>query len=226
MGLDMYMYKVQSVSREEADSLVGLHLDNIREKYGVIYKSDVDQNQELYLDILPYAQEIVAIARVFDEDQFRKDNGIALDDLIVGQGVSVSNNGQEISYIFESGKTAKLSLSEYNRYSPEQDIMVYVYKKENVAYWRNEHDLNDFISVIRCAVRTRDYVLKYNEAPSDDDLYDWKVHNCGMYILNNEEKRAVYDYLQKYKSERPQHYEKQLEPLLQNDDMLAYYAWW
>lgn len=223
MGLDMYMYKIKPVTTEEANLLVGFHVDDIRQNYDIIYKSDVECTPEAYLDILPYAQEVVAIARVFDENKFRKDYGIENGDIPVGQGIF----GNSITWIFASGKRVEMSQAEYELYSPEQDISIFVYSKEDLAYWRNDDDLHDFIGMVRCAVKAKDYIHENNERPNEETLMSWRIHNCGLHLLTQPEKDAVVRYMEQYNESQPAKYKIRLMPALLNQDaVVGYRAWW
>jgi hypothetical protein len=224
MGLDMYMYKIEKLTEEEAAVLDGLAIRDIETKYRCIDKLAFDSNPDKYGDLIPFIREIHAIDSIFDEAACFKAHGINYyhDEVCGGY-----QDYDTISWIFSSGSKVEIDRAEYDSYCHEQEIVVYVFKSKNVAYWRKFYELDDFLQRERIVYRTNRIIQEEGRSPTDGEIMSWRTENCGYYMLSVEEKYALSQYLETNIGEHEDQYHFSWDSLLHDENsVLMYLAWW
>ena len=225
MGLDMYMYEIGKLDESEVIPLVGAKTNDIKERYHYIDKETFDADPDMYGDLIPYITEIPVIDTAFDYKSCFANYGINEEDMVTGSFCS----NQEVGWSFISGAHIKIAQDEYESYLYEQEILVYVFKSREVAYWRKNYDLDDFLQNLRLICRTKQMIDEEGRPPEDEDINGWQTENCGYYMLSVEEKNALKQYLNDRKKADEDHgdYSFDWSELLDDEEsVLMYHAWW
>ena len=236
MGLDMYMFRVEKISEREALELIGCHIEQIPKQYHYIFKDDIDDNPDPYCDLIPFLTQVTVVATMFNSQKCFAEHGVkctfhcdkvhSIDDSIVDcefddvVGSYFGPNGA--GWSFASGKRIDLSNDEYNSYLCDESVEAYVWKSQDVAYWRKFYDLDEFLQQLRIACRAK-HMIDDGKVPSEDELKSWATENCGYYQLSNEEKQAVKEFL--VENDAPFSSDCE-EGFLDDDSAIMYHAWW
>jgi hypothetical protein len=236
MGLDMYMFRVRKLTDEEAAVIVGKRTNEISKFYSFICKDDFDSDPEPLADLLPYITQITAVDNAFDYNQCFIDHGINcryIDedhdmvspeilekfDRVVGSWCGPEGAG----WSFASGARIEINKEEYDAYLYDRVVELYVWKSEDVGYWRKFYELDDFLQQIRVQERSKKYVEEKCCYPDHDIVKSWLTENCGYYLLSAEEKGKIKTFLKE--NEAP--YSADLEDgCLDDDAAIMYHAWW
>ena len=176
MGLDMYIWRMKKVSKEEAKRMNGRKVDEIENMYSIFHIPESEENSPAVKAVIPYCQKIKAIQSYVDTDKIVKDNGIQ-EECYLGM---TSYLGNGVNYTFySSNRNEKLlavtySWDELNKkytYEKVEDIYI-THKLQEAGYWRKKYELDDAISNA-CA-------------------YD--IKNCGYYRLTDKMLNAIRKY--------------------------------
>ena len=224
MGLDMYVYQIEKLKEEEISPLVGIPMGNISNEYHYIDKETVDEDPEMYSDLIPFVSEIPVIAMAFNHKACFADNNIEEGDSVCG---SFYNNSR-VGWSFASGAKIDISREEYEKYLFEVETLVYVFKSKEVAYWRKFYDLDEFLEAARIISRTKRYVEEHGCPPGENEVKYWKTENCGYYMLSPEEKQSLDAYLSNFEEDDYLgHYHSTWSKLIKDpESVLMYHAWW
>ena len=192
----MYLFKVNKLTEKEGKELHKARKDDVYKKYHCIDKESFDRELGMYGELKPYVRPITVITTFFNYEQCLKDYNINKDDILFR-----SQGGETISWHLKDNKEVVLTKEEYSKYLFDSEQEVYVFKCENVAYWRKYYDLADFF----------------------DERHD--VENCGYYLLHEEEKKELKEYLKKHD---PDSFKDNLDIKLLGSRKanLFYHAWW
>lgn len=162
MGLDMYVYRVRKpkldtrVYTAKEISEMGLASANIEE---------VKHESSLLEQILPYTMvrnvtdEYIDKAKIIADYNLPKNSYIGM---WAPNGIQISGtdgNGEYVSQFI-----SKSEIDE--KYTLTKTMPTYIWKMEEVAYWRKHYELQEwFYDII-------------------EDAHDTQVENCGYYVLD------------------------------------------
>lgn len=223
MGLDMYMYKIEKLTEDEASLLVGLSTRDIAPRYHYIDKDTFDEWPDMYSDLIPFICEIPVIATMFNQKACFEAHGISERDELCGSFYSHDRAG----WSFASGAKIEIDRAEYESYFYEQEVLIYVFKSKEVAYWRKAYDLDDFLQNARIICRTRQMIEEEGRVPTDKEILSWKTENCGYYMLCPDEKTVLRAYIEEHEDEDEGGYALEWDQLLDDENsVLMYHAWW
>ena len=217
MGLDMFMRQVEKVSEDELKFLEGFNVHNYEDlPPGItfMHKDDFDREAEIYSDLIPYISEIKAIDKFFDWKRCWMDHDIKEDDNRTGSSYAKSG----VSFSFASGKRIDMTQEEYDAYIYDSEVMIYAWKSEEVDYWRKYYDLHDYIEKVRITSKMVQ-VKKSGTTPTEEEMANWVIENCGYYELSLEERQKIAEYL-KTNGEEVGDY------LYDENAHFFYHAWW
>ena len=196
MGLDMYLFKVGKLTEKEGKEIHKARKDEVYKRYHCIDKESFDREHSMYGDLMPYVRPITVIATLFNCEQCFKDYNINKDDILFR-----SQMNDEISWHLENKTVITLKGEQYSKYLYDAEQEVYVFKCEEVAYWRKDYNLNDFFSNI------------------------FEVENCGYYKLSNENKQELKAYIRRCQPEDVKN-NLDIKLLSSKTSNLFYHAWW
>lgn len=224
MGLDMYMHKIEKLTENESLAIAGITTSDLRTKYHYIDKESFDADPDMYSDLIPFVREIPVIETFFDCKACFTERGIVEGDDICGSFCA----HDQIGWFFASGAKIEISRQEYEKYLYEAETLVYVFKSEQVAYWRKYYDLDEFLETARIVCRTKQFIEENGVPPKDEDIAFWKTENCGYYMLGLDEKLALKKYLAENETENDRgDYHPRWNDLLDDENsVLMYHAWW
>ena len=167
MGLSMHLYRKQKVSEEVADSLDGKNLDYIPENLFWYTKEDVDNNHDIFKDLMPLLTKVTMIATDYDIDNIKLDNGIPENAVLVGTDYLTT----ETIFTFcsddkKSSICKKVTINDDDKYQYLvcKPFEAYICEGEKVYQWRNAHEVQDYI---------------YN-------AYGDNIKNFGYYLLDSQ----------------------------------------
>ena len=225
VGLDMYVYHVEKITKEEELNLIGLAARDVPNQYHCIDKDTFDFDPEMYGDLIPYIREIPIINTLFNHEACFSERSIQEDDQVCGS----FHAPDKVCWFFSSGAKVELDHSEYEKYLYEKETLMYVFKSREVAYWRKNYDLDDFIQNARIICRTKKFINENGKVPADAEIKSWQTENCGYYMLSPEEKGLLRQYLADREDEGEDygHYDFGWPDLLNDEESaLMYHAWW
>ena len=196
MGLDMYLFKVGKLTEKESKEIHKMKKDEVYKKYHCIDKASFDSEPAMYEDLKPYAKLITVITTFFDCEKCLKDYNIDKNKILFR-----SQMNDEISWHLEDKTVVTLKGEQYSQYLYDAEQEVYVFKCEEVAYWRKDYDLENFFS------------------------NTFEIENCGYYKLSNEIKQELKAYIRKH---QPEDFKNNLDIklLTSKTSNLFYHAWW
>lgn len=239
MGLDMYMFRVSKLSEQEALELIGVHTDKISGQYHYVHKSDFDDDPEPYSDLIPFLTQVPAVTTAFNYQKCFEHYGInchgdCCDITAMFEGdVDIAENVDKVvgshfgpngaGWSFASGKSIELTRDEYDSYLYDTAVDLYIWKSEDVAYWRKFYDLDEFLQQLRIACRAKRIVDEEGRVPEVDEVKSWVTENCGYYQLSHEEKQAIKIFLAD--NEAP-YSANCKDGFLDDDSAIMYHAWW
>ena len=216
MGLDMYLYRINKVTEQEAKYLKGKHVDDVGENFNCMTKRDFDERASEMDELLPYVTLVKMRAQIQDTERFYEDFGIDIDDEVVG--MFGSYEFQEL--IFASGKRISVSREEALSYYDEKEVDVYVWQQHRVASWRNAHDLDMAFRQARMTDRLID-IVKSGKKPTEEDAAEWQIENCAFNHMSMGERAEVNEFLQATDDEYANE-----DFWLDEKQNLFYVAWW
>ena len=220
MGLDMYMRSIRKVPNDEAALFNGMHIDEIRTKYNVITKCMFDEDFDVYGELKPFLTEIKVITTEFNLKQCLADRGYSVED-IVGSG---SCNGC-LTFFLKGNVQIELHEPDIIQYTKDVEQDGYLWDEKQVAYWRGEYGLEEYIESLRVEERTKVNGKKRNSPIPMEELYKLRTHNCHRYLLSRAEKNDLFDYLKDF--EHPFCEQDVTYDFLLNDELnIFYHAWW
>lgn len=158
MGLDMWIRRVEKVDLQ--DRLYGA--DELR-SYSVYLVSDFERDPEIFKDLLPYVAKVTVENSYYDIEKIINDYNlpprshiscISFDEITVGGTWERTKTRKDVT-------VPKSTVNE--KYIKLVEEPSYVFKSEEVAYWRKHYELQSAF---------------YNAIEN--------VDNCGYYILDGE----------------------------------------
>ena len=221
MGLDMYMYRIKRLSDEEIAHINETRGSGIYRRWAFVDKEEFDSNPEFREDLIPFLREAKIIRMLFDEERLFKDYNVEPDDEIAFSYGGCNGFG----WTFMSGKQITISEEEYSNYSYEALTDVYVFDREEVAYWRKYDELLEFITNARIVARSKE-MMDRGIAPTPKDYESWLTKNCGYYLLSKEEKAAIKEFLLSENLDSRSDEDYCDEAFWENDDDIFFEAWW
>lgn len=201
MGLDMWLFKIERLNDKEVAELAEKHIDEISQAgCNYIEKNAFEEYLDMYTDLEAFVRRVKVKREVFDYEACFKTHGISKDDTPFGSFQSPIS----IGWTFRSGAKVEINREEYESYLHTEDDEVYVFKSEDVAYWRKYYELDDFFRERRV------------------------VENCGYYLLEEEEKKDLKKFLKKHNPEEWKSHDSNYDIALLDDETanIFYYAWW
>ena len=167
MGLDMYAFQVIKPSLDPEKVYIRRKLLG---EYVVLPPDKAASDR--YLQVAPYAQKLRVISRYFNMEKIRQD--FHMPDAEIG---TVSSEGIRIVGKVDGVATKReISMKQIEAlYTVEREEDCLVFTKEQVAYWRNEQDLQVLIS----------------------ESLDADIQNTGFYLLDEK----TVDIINQYNSE-------------------------
>ena len=220
MGLDMYMRSIRKIPKEEAALFDGMHIDEIRTKYNAIPKDMFDEDFDVYGELKPFLTEIKLVNTEFDLKQCLADRGYKVED-IIGSG----HFGGHLTFYLRGQIKVELTQVDLAKYTKDVERPGYIWDEKEVAYWREERELDDYIETLRVEERSNINGKKRNSPIPIEQLHQLRTHNCHRYLLSQSEKVELFEYLKDL--ERP-FYDKDITYDFLLDDKLNifYHAWW
>ena len=180
MGLDMYVFKMSRLTKEELDAIK--EVGRLEEDNRYLSISEDKIHESLYRDLEGYFEKVTVDNEYIDIDKVKKDNGIPEEAFVVGQSIG----GGKISYSLSLGGGQNNFWNvELTREEIEESYLktvrenVYLAKSELVGYWCQEEELNNTIC----------------------NLYDdgvRYVENVGYYEVNTDMLKAMKDFKSAY----------------------------
>lgn len=148
MGLDMHMFKITRLSIKERNEIVGLRAEELDARgFYVVPKESVDKYPELYGKVVDWFTPTKATHLVVDMEKLRKENGISDDADVVCRSIL----GTEIKMTFANDDDSFRKELSFKTPDFERDYVVdseddfYVWKQEEVGYWRKDYSLQSEI---------------------------------------------------------------------------------
>ena len=218
MGLDMWVIKFEKVPEDSLSYFLGKKTSDISNEFMCISKEEFDENVDMYSDLIPLVTQVEMIETKFNEKRFCEDYNVDKSNICgshCGMGV--------VGWYLTDNRHIQMDQKQYEEYLYEENVEMYVLKREKVGYWRGQYELNDLLESIRIQSRTLDFLSQYERPPTDLDISFWRTANCGYYELSNREK----DALAKLILSNSDDYNQELINLLHDNKLnLFYHAWW
>ena len=168
MGLDMWMYGIKDISEENIpDSMPESWYEENGYKLITRYENDNDFD-EMFHDMFEYSVERNVEYGETDYDKIKEDYGIKKEADISYFGGNTIGFSCKDYY-----KQIDISQDEWNSYDKKVFHKAFIFKGDELAYWRKEYDLQDLI---------------YNE-------YNGQIHNCGFHRLTKKMMTKINRYL-------------------------------
>lgn len=162
MGLDMYLYKIERVTKEEKK----YYVERDGDVEDVLSISEDEIGLEMYKDLAPYAEKVVVNREYINLAKFMEDNNIPETAYIAGEHYSSDGTAEFIFRYgedFEDRCEIEVDYEEFvKNYSYTQADTVYIVKYYEVGYWRKAYDTRHIIYA----------------------MIDRNVENCGYYKLS------------------------------------------
>lgn len=196
MGLDMYIFKMKKISREQAETCRGMNVREIDTSNFSWYFAD-----RLDGDISEYCYKMQCKDETINHERLIEGEGIPKDYKL---NFSAYEYDGSIAFTFrkqknkDQKKVVRLTEDELKKYMDYNTIDVYIGGPlEEFHYWRKAYDIADLI---------------------DKTLYE-PAENCGFYCLDSEalNKISVKDPGLSAKLERD---------TLKDDEIYVYHPWW
>lgn len=216
----MYMRKINKLNESEIQFFKGANIYKLNDfppNCNFMNKDDFDSEVDMYSDLLPYVTEIPVIDAFFDEKRCWKEHDVAEHDVVIGY----FQNSTTIEYSFDSGKRISLSMDEYDQYVYEKEASIYVWKDEEVDYWRKYYELNDFIAETRMTCKCEEFENEHDREPTEKEKQFFAIENCGYYELSKEEKEQIRNFLIRNGSD-----DAKKDYWNEEDAHIFYHAWW
>ena len=161
MGLDMYMYKAVTPGIDSDKT----HKYEDLQALGYSIFDDKDLNEKYLKDLKQMAVPCMVEAEFTDWEKMRQELGTEEIPEIYGLT-------QGVFFLCADGKNFTMSEDEFRKYSYPNTQKFWVIKFERIGYWRNEHDLQEYI-----------YELKKKKRVN--------VENCGYYLMSPEQLELI-----------------------------------
>lgn len=164
MGLDQYVYRMKQVGQKTIKAMDGKHIDDIDyHKYLVLDKKGVDNNPEMYRDLMSLLRPITIVESYINVAQLKKDAGVPEDWSLISRSIM---NG-ETTYTwgtFDNHIKATVNDDNSDKYVYEERIPSYICRCTEVYYMRKHYEVQDDMY----------------------DLYDGAIENCGYHHMSEE----------------------------------------
>lgn len=174
MGLDQFIFKVSKANLENrtftSDEIENMYLNKIE-------VSDFEKYKDMYKALIPYTEKRNVECKLYDTAKIFSDYKLPANSYIW----CYSPTGITIGYVKANGERANQEVSNAEieaKYIKTEVIPFYIFKSEEVYYWRKEYDLCDWI----------------------ENALKKQIENCGYYKLN---KTVIKRMNSKFKSEVP-----------------------
>ena len=220
----MYMFHVQKITDNDVLKLSGMHTRDFPKDYSVMSKESFDDDPDRFSDLIPMITQIKAKTTMFNHVAMLKHYGFPPDAEPIGEAYGYDH----YMWMFPDGKSIELNQQQYESYLYETEADVYVYKCRQVAYWRKHHKLDDFLQDSRIEARMNE-MFENKQIPTQDDMQNWITENCGYYVLSQEEKQKLREFIEQDEQDencRYGDYSSDWNDLLTGDQVLMYHAWW
>lgn len=182
MGLDMYVYRLKKANLADrvytSEELRELGLD-------AVPVEDAEKYANIYAEVLPYVIKREVVRQVYNLEKIIADYNLPSNSRIwmySYEGIKLcckDDNGNDVDqYVTRDEISKKYTLTEVIEY--------YVFKTEEVAYWRKHYDLQDWIYDALGNVENTKYCYlpeeiieeintEFNEGiPVEPDLFYWE----------------------------------------------------
>ena len=174
MGLDQFIFKISKANLENR-TFTSEDIENM--KLARIAVEEFNTHKNMYKAILPYVEKRDVECKLYDTDKLFSDYKLPEDSHIW----CFAPTGIAIGYTKANGERGNQEVSNEEieaKYIKKKAIPSYVFKSEEVYYWRKEYDLCDWI----------------------ENALKKPIENCGYYKLN---KTIIKRMNSKFKSEVP-----------------------
>ena len=148
MGLDMYLYRVSRVPKDELKKLEGKNYYDITEELGscvMINEGDYNAELPMYKDVIPYLSPIMVKNEYIDLLKLKADYNVDPEAFIVGE--SYSSESVSYSFMVEGQKNSvKVTLTPdelRDKYRFEKVERMYIAYATEVHYWRKAYEVQD-----------------------------------------------------------------------------------
>lgn len=162
MGLDMYVYRVQSP---------GLDADKVYDRNEiegvVLHKDEIDE--PMYRQLLPYCDKLRVISHYYNFDKIKEDYGLS--EVHIGGYTYDNKGGRTFLYGIKNGENFHTEVSDdviQEKYIIDKEEPCYVCCTDEIRYWRKAYDVQDWFH----------------------DNIDGNVENTGYYILDEDLREA------------------------------------
>lgn len=172
MGLDMYVYHIEKIPKQELDAAQKLRYDEVLDKYLCINAEYIEDAE--YHDILPYMQKVENIATdSINDEKLRAAYNIPEDWYLFG----CSNDNTRHVFSFTSDDSVKtkdivVTNEELQKFFDTSYQTYYIAKCTEVMYWRKAYQLQDMLH----------------------NAYRGSILNCGYHRLNQDMVQAIKRY--------------------------------
>lgn len=192
MGLDMYLYRAKKPKYSTDEEFI---TKNWLEEKGFycIPKESMDYSKEA---LLPYCKEDDVMIKMINIRQIIIDNGYDPDTCEIYLRYQIKDKiGYKICSENKVLKEIELTIEELKiRYEYESLEDVYVVDLKEVAYWRKEYDLQDYIyRIIDSSIDNCEYkklsmdqvldILDYDDSGVDTDCIEDETEDCAYFYL-------------------------------------------
>jgi len=161
MGLDMFMYKATTPG---IDSNKIHDYDDLK-AMGYSIFDDEDIKEKYRKDIKQMAVPCMVMAEFTDWDKMRSDLGTV--EIPEIYGIT-----RGLYFLSADGRNFTITEENFHNYIYQKAKKFWVIKFDRIGYWRNEHDLQDYI-----------YSLKKKKKVD--------VENCGYYLMSSEQLELI-----------------------------------
>ena len=168
MGLDMWMYGIKDISEENIpDGMPESWYEENGYKLITRYEND-DDFDGMFYDMSKYSVERNVEYAETDIDRLKEDYGIKKE-----ANISYFGNGAVGFSCKDYYKQIDISQDEWDSYDKKVFHKAFIFKGDELAYWRKEYNLQDLI---------------YRE-------YNGQIHNCGFHYLTKKTMTKINRYL-------------------------------
>lgn len=193
MGLDMWVRRVSKVYIEDKTYTE----EEIRERDLSSYLvSDFEKDEDMFHDLLPYVSKVSIKTKYYDVAKIIEDFNLPKESYInriSGDGITVGGRDKRT----KTWKTADITMSTVQeKYIRTVEEPSYVFRSEEVAYWRKAYELQEAF---------------YREIGH--------VENCGYYILDS-------DIIGRLKKEFEEEMDGVPREDPEEDEALFYHEWY
>lgn len=158
MGLDMYVYRVQSTGLDTDKVYDRDEIDGV-----VLHKDEIDE--PMYRQLLPYCDKLRVVSHYYDFDKIKEDYGLS--EVHIGGFSYDDEGGRTFLYGIKDEANFRTEISNdviQERYIIDREELCYVCSADEVRYWRKAYDVQEWFH----------------------ENIDGRVENTGYYILDED----------------------------------------